>query len=197
MYLRAWKGQLTSNIESVAIIPDKTWSRLEAMRKEPETFSASLSYFGSQNKPLYSAELKHEDQKKPAKPLPLKRFHNRAWLKTDVATNFSWTAGEVEVMVPRCHYFELLMFEDTGSSHLEMFYRSHGTYGEWDAVWRLLMRSGPRTINDPSGLQLWYHCSFMPSADVNKDCRVNLEDLASMAWQWLDCYREPEEACLW
>ena len=38
-------------------------------------------------------------------------------------------------------------------------------------------------------------CVDPPEMDLTDDCRVNLEDLALIAGQWLDCGRYPEEAC--
>ncbi len=38
-------------------------------------------------------------------------------------------------------------------------------------------------------------CDDYPLSDANKDCRVDLEDLAIMASEWLTCNLEPAEAC--
>ena len=39
--------------------------------------------------------------------------------------------------------------------------------------------------------------SLVPTYDLNNDCRVNLEDFALVASQWLECQRVPTEACDW
>ncbi|OPZ96114.1 MAG: hypothetical protein BWY71_02019 [Planctomycetes bacterium ADurb.Bin412] len=38
-------------------------------------------------------------------------------------------------------------------------------------------------------------CTEYPLADFNKDCQVNLIDLAIMAQEWLDCNLEPSGYC--
>ncbi len=39
-------------------------------------------------------------------------------------------------------------------------------------------------------------CTQIKAADVNMDCKVNLEDFAQIAQQWLNCYLEPASLCL-
>ncbi|MBN1818627.1 MAG: hypothetical protein JW828_14795 [Sedimentisphaerales bacterium] len=39
-------------------------------------------------------------------------------------------------------------------------------------------------------------CAAPPQADLTGDCKVNLEDLAVMASQWLDCGLDPADLCL-
>jgi len=38
-------------------------------------------------------------------------------------------------------------------------------------------------------------CAFGTAGDVNGDCKIDFEDFAIMASQWLECYLEPAEAC--
>jgi hypothetical protein len=38
-------------------------------------------------------------------------------------------------------------------------------------------------------------CPVYPTADLNKDCKVNLADFTVMAEQWLDCGLEPDSFC--
>ena len=38
-------------------------------------------------------------------------------------------------------------------------------------------------------------CAFGAAGDVNGDCKIDFEDFAIMASQWLECYLEPAEAC--
>ncbi len=38
-------------------------------------------------------------------------------------------------------------------------------------------------------------CTSRIAGDVNGDCKIDFEDFAIMASNWLECYLEPAEAC--
>jgi hypothetical protein len=57
---QVWNGSLRSNAARVSLIPEETWTRLEAMRKSPEAFSLSLKYYGPQEQPEPCAMFVHE-----------------------------------------------------------------------------------------------------------------------------------------
>jgi len=38
-------------------------------------------------------------------------------------------------------------------------------------------------------------CTTGMAGDVNGDCKIDFEDYAIMASQWLECYLEPAQAC--
>lgn len=40
-----------------------------------------------------------------------------------------------------------------------------------------------------------YHCTEPIVGDVNNDCKVDLADIALLAYNWLECNREPQSAC--
>ena len=69
-----WAGSLRSNPVKVALIPEATWTRLKAMRAAPESFDATLSYSGPQDKPFYTARLMH-------RKLQQREVHDRAFRK--------------------------------------------------------------------------------------------------------------------
>jgi len=39
-------------------------------------------------------------------------------------------------------------------------------------------------------------CQSYPNSDINKDCKVNFEDLIFLAREWPDCNLDPGEACI-
>ena len=75
------------------------------------------------------------------------------WLKTDIQTGWSWTAGEVFLDYGHLYEFELYMFEHIGSADLELFGRGQGPNG-WSNDWHLLTYGGVGYIVDIDGLQL-------------------------------------------
>jgi hypothetical protein len=57
----------------------------------------------------------------------------------------------------------------------------------------------PLNLREGSNLYLEYdpapYCAEYPTMDFNKDCRVDMADLAEFASQWMVCNLVPQEAC--
>jgi len=73
-------------------------------------------------------------------------------LVTDTITDWSWTAGEINLNAGT-YDFGMAMFERSGGSFLELFGRGCGP-GGWDPNWHLLTVGGSGFIEDFDGLQL-------------------------------------------
>ncbi len=112
-------------------------------------------------------------------------------LSNDILTGWSFTAGRIYLTAGH-HAFEAIMFERGGGAFFELFGRGV-VNGVPDPQWHLLVRDGAGFFEDQSdGLRLVPQvCPFLLAGDLNRDCVVNLYDLAQMAQNWLvDCYRD-------
>ncbi len=64
-----------------------------------------------------------------------------------------------------------------------LFFSRHISYTEFDIYWVANPFYIPTT------------CITPPQGDLNDDCKVDFQDLAIMAGEWLDCGLEPASAC--
>lgn len=96
-----------------------------------------------------------------------------------------------------------------------------GIFGEWERLGEdgVGLLPGPYQCDlllteesfHGSGLQGWwahamvgtteftilepFECPEYPAGDINRDCQVDLEDLALLALSWMECNREPSHTC--